>query len=245
VIRVWNTGWVMSRRVTLVHERLTEIGGSERVVEQLSGRYAHLLPLLPAAMGALVCRMCVILAGQSTALASGDQTKPDAPAEIIVKVDAKHSVEDVTASYPVEVVRAFLASRRIYLLRSTDPHFSRNPNRVRELASKLSRSAAVDWAEPNLTMQPADTRFHAWPQGDPADAGDDSDVWYEQRAARSLRLADAHARSKGDGTIVAVLDTGVDADHPPCVAGSCRAGISSTTTRTRRRARSGHRQRHR
>lgn len=105
-------------RVAIVHERFTEIGGSERVVEQLhamwpeavihttvvddsalpaglvdadirpsalqslyrgGGRYAHLLPLLPAAMRALDLRWADLVVCSHHAFANGVRARPGVP----------------------------------------------------------------------------------------------------------------------------------------------------------------------
>lgn len=46
----------------------------------------------------------------------------------------------------------------------------------------------------------------------------DPDRPFDQRALRGLRLAEAHQDSRGAGVLVAVLDTGVDAEHPHLAA---------------------------
>lgn len=135
-------------------------------------------------------------------------------AAIVVKVDIAlgHRIDEVVAAHPVEVESAVLASRGIYLLKSTDPRFG--PKKAKELANKVSRSRAVVYAEPNYTTQLSDTRFHAWPDGTPVDNGTDTSAWLSQPAATRLQLSQVHARTTGVGQKVAVLDTGVDAHHP-------------------------------
>ena len=105
-------------RVAIVHERFTEVGGSERVVEQFhalwpravihttvlderalpagladadirpsalqslyrgGGRYAHLLPLLPAAMRALDLRSADLVVCSHHAFANGVRVRPGVP----------------------------------------------------------------------------------------------------------------------------------------------------------------------
>lgn len=105
-------------RVAIVHERLTEVGGAERVVEQLhamwpeatvytsvidpsavpagladadirttplqtlyrgGGRYAHLLPLLPAAMRTLDLRSADLVICSHHAFANGVRVRPGVP----------------------------------------------------------------------------------------------------------------------------------------------------------------------
>ncbi len=70
------------------------------------------------------------------------------------------------------------------------------------------------WAELDQQVVLTDSRFHSWPYGMPGTTGTDPAVFYGQRAATRLKLADAQARSKGAGVLVAVLDTGADTAHP-------------------------------
>lgn len=137
-------------------------------------------------------------------------------AEVVVKIDIHggHTIDEVTADNSIEVVSAVLASRGIYLVRATAPGLRKNPAKAGELASRIARSDAVDYAEPNYLAGIDDTHYHAWPAGDPGDAGTDPLVWTGQPAVDDLRLAEAHAHGTGAGTVVAVLDTGIDADHP-------------------------------
>jgi len=48
--------------------------------------------------------------------------------------------------------------------------------------------------------------------------------WADQQAAGLVRLGDAHATTCGDGALVAVIDTGVDPDHP-ILAGALAPGF--------------------
>lgn len=111
-------GSVEPDRVAIVHERLTEVGGAERVVEQLhalwpeaaihttvvdpsampaglvgadirpsrlqalyrgGGRYAHLLPLLPAAMRTIDLRSANLVICSHHAFAHGVRVRPGVP----------------------------------------------------------------------------------------------------------------------------------------------------------------------
>jgi len=154
------------------------------------------------------------LASGSPALAQPARTKT--LAEVVVKVDLAggYTVDQVVAAFPVEIDSAVLASRGIYLVRSTDPKYADDPKKTAELADRIAKSPAVAYAEPNYLTSVADTRFHAWPNGGPSDAGTDPGVWSGQPAAATLQLDAAHSRSSGAGTTVAILDTGVDPTHP-------------------------------
>lgn len=155
----------------------------------------------------------VILSAASSALAAGT---PGSRAEVVVKVDIgdNYTVEGVTAGLPVEVQSTVLASRGIYLVRSTSDRYTDDPGKTNELAQAIRARPGVVYAEPNVATTVADSRFHSWPNGAPSDLGNDAVAEYDQPAVNELQLAAAHIRSTGAGVTVAVLDTGVDASHP-------------------------------
>lgn len=168
------------------------------------------------------------LAAAALTFTGGTQASGDvAQADVVVKVAAGHTIGEVAAEFPIEVRSAVLASRGIYLVRSTaampGDDASKVAYRAEQLARTLETSDAVIYAEPDYLTTLADTRYHAWPDGNPADAGTDPAVWTGQAATRSLALAQAHTRSTGAGTLVAVLDSGVDAAHP-ALAGRLQPG---------------------
>jgi thermitase len=74
---------------------------------------------------------------------------------------------------------------------------------------KMEKDKRLVYAEPNLVVYPpmGDARHRAWGESD----AEPSPLEY---AASALNLSIAHNFSKGEGTTVAVLDTGVQLDHP-------------------------------
>lgn len=72
----------------------------------------------------------------------------------------------------------------------------------------------MEYAEPNYATDLADQRYHSWPEGSPSDAGSDAVTWSDQPLAHTMRLSEVHRSATGAGAVVAVLDTGVDSDHP-------------------------------
>lgn len=148
--------------------------------------------------------------------AQASEVKPDETlASVILKVDVSdgHTIEEVAAQYGLVVDSNVLASRGIYLVHSTDERYA-DPRKAGELADRISRSDAVDYAEPDLVTSLVDTRFHAWPNGSAEGVGADASLWSDQAVTQRLRLSDVHAIADGAGTTVAVLDTGVDSSHP-------------------------------
>ncbi len=136
-------------------------------------------------------------------------------AQVVVKMDVAggHSLNEVLDAYPVQVSRNLVPSRGISLVRSTDPEFCADKKWAKKLAGQLERADGVLNAEPDYDTEVSDGRFHAWPSGPPAEAGQDPAAWRSQPAVRALHLDRAHETSTGAGQIVAVLDTGV-ASHP-------------------------------
>lgn len=149
----------------------------------------------------------------SAASCSGDATNR---AEVVVKIDLAggHTVAELVAAEPVAVVAAMSLSRGLFVVRATNPSYCRTYDWAKKLADRIEDHRAVVYAEPNYSAEMSDGRFHAWPDGDPVDAGTDAAVVTDQLAARQLGLADAHTVSRGAGTVVAVFDTGVDPNHP-------------------------------
>ncbi len=165
--------------------------------------------------GALAVLLCLLGAPYAAA-------EPAPPsARIAVKVDRLHghTIGSVTEGMPVEVVSTVIASRGIYLVAPTTPDYDGDGNAGdasddQKLASDLAAHPGVLWAELDQRVVVTDTRFHSWPYGMPGTTKTDPAVFYGQRAATRLKLAEAHRRSEGAGALVAVLDTGADTAHP-------------------------------
>jgi subtilisin family serine protease len=163
--------------------------------------------------------LAILALAASLAAATSATAAPAPAASIVVKIDLAngHSVGEITSAYPLVVESTVLASRGIYLLRPTDLRYN-DPKKLRELADKVAHSNAVLYAEQNYAIELSDTRFHAWPEGDPVDVGADPAAWLNQPAARRLHLDVVHRTGTGAGQTVAVLDTGVDPTHPALAA---------------------------
>ncbi len=137
-------------------------------------------------------------------------------ARVVVKVDPVHddAIGQVASRFPVEISDSLVPSRGIWEVRSTDPGYCESLSSERKLAEKMKADPEVLYVEASYLADLDDTRFHAWGASDPVDAGTDSATWRTQSAATTLRLGDVHRQDTGRGSLVAVLDTGVDASHP-------------------------------
>ena len=148
--------------------------------------------------------------------AHASERNPLDASSIVVKVQVEngYTIDQITALYPVALGNALLATRGIYLVQPTDHRVAADPHKVDELARMISRSSGVSYAEPNFETHLSDTRYHGWPEGDPEDGGNDASAWRGQPISDSFELPRAHQLSTGVGSVVAVLDSGVDISHP-------------------------------
>jgi subtilisin family serine protease len=142
---------------------------------------------------------------------------------VVVKLASGHTIDDVLAAFPVELGSRLLSSHGLYVVRATEAQYCRTVQWSKKLAARIRANDAVAYAQSNLPADLSDGRFHAWPQGDPDDAGTDSAKWTNQEASRQLQLAASHQLSTGAGILVAVLDTGAELNHP-AFAGQIQAG---------------------
>lgn len=163
---------------------------------------------------ALTTVLIAILALGTPARPAAAACAGSARAEVVVKLDPGRRIAEVLNSYPVEAGPSLLSSRGLHLVRSTDPMYCATYDWSKKLADQVEDHDAVAFADSNLPNDLSDGRFHAWPDGDPDDAGTDRARWAQQPAGTQLRLTEAHRLSRGAGVTVAVLDTGVDATHP-------------------------------
>jgi len=134
----------------------------------------------------------------TSAVAPASDAVPD---EVVVKLLAAADLQPLLAEHGLTLLDQF-GQRPIYRLRAaagTD---------IEALAARLAADSRVSYAEPNLLGEtPEGRRREAWAVGGSAD------TYATQWNTQTLRLAEAHAISAGAGVTVAVLDTGVDANH--------------------------------
>jgi thermitase len=97
------------------------------------------------------------------------------------------------------------------LLRSANIHlFATQDDDLEEELEEVRQEEEVIWAEPNFVNSiPSGDGFKTWKWG-----GQEPNGYVNQEAFAQVVLAPAHTVEKGDGMIVAVLDTGLSLSHP-------------------------------
>ncbi len=130
--------------------------------------------------------------------------------QVVVKVNVAGgaTIEGVNATYGTTILDVFLESAGIYLLQLA-------PNQdVEAMVEIMENDPRLIYAEPNF--------FSETPEGDPSETwawgGYDPNPYLGQYAIEMLNLAAAHEVTLGSGAVVAVLDTGIQADHPHLAA---------------------------
>jgi thermitase len=138
--------------------------------------------------------------------ASEDPALDYVPGEIVVKLFNPADLAAVATMYDLDPVPlAQFGTRPIYRLQITDG-MPPPDKAVRLLADPQRR---IQYAEPNFEAETPEGRQRiSWSRG--GDTGE----YIEQWAGERIRLSEAHKITRGEGVIVAVLDTGVDPAHP-------------------------------
>jgi thermitase len=134
--------------------------------------------------------------------------------QVLVKLASTQQLGAVAAAYNLDPTPLDqFGQRAIYLLRILD-----TATPLDKAAAMLNDSRVI-YAEPNYLAQAPEARARSsWL------IGGSVEDYAAQWAPNAIRLAEAHSRSKGNGVTVAVLDSGVDIDHP-ALLGRLRSGF--------------------
>lgn len=136
------------------------------------------------------------------------------PGEIVAETAAMPDAQLTALARRHRLQRVF--SQSFLLTGSTVSLFrivGRRP--VEDVQRELRADAAVRSAQPNFRYILQDQKTAGVTEGDPA-----------QYALAKLRLPEAHGLAHGNGVIVAVIDSAIDADHPE-LAGSIAASFDA------------------
>jgi subtilisin family serine protease len=129
--------------------------------------------------------------------------------QVIMWTENDADAVQVAHDNDVVILETLVGSSGIHLVGST------TEDKQSDLAKTLQKDERVRFAEPNYEGESADhDRFHAWwsdhgSDGDGANSVSGSFV----AAGQTIDLTGAHAEATGAGVTVAVIDSGVDADH--------------------------------
>jgi len=137
------------------------------------------------------------------------------PQQVIVKLDPTvgATVQKINATYGSTTLETFPGSTDVYLLRLP------TGSGVTETVKQMAKDLRLLYAEPNFFSQSPEggARHSAWGASDVAPTSD-------EYAIKALGLESAHDISRGEGTKVAVLDTGAQLDHPALIDNFENAG---------------------
>src|SRR5918993_1510877 len=172
------------------------------------------LPQRRAVTGALVLALCLLmLSGAASRAQAACGLGSFVPNQVIVKLDQGATITQINAKYGSTVVEPFPGSTDIFLLGLPAS------SGVKKTVEQMVSDPRLLYAEPNFFAQPPEGggRHRAWGASDVAPTSD-------EYAAQALGLVSAHAISQGEGTTVAVVDTGAQLDHPALKANFEDAG---------------------
>jgi len=174
-----------------------------------------LVALIAAVFAAL---LCVTLAGPAGADDDDDDGGQFVSRQIVVKIKPRATIGAIEREYRVNRIERLPGGGKIYLVKTR-----RGVNPM-NLARRMERDRRVIYAEPNFRAgSPEASRQHrARPGGEPTPSSDPAQ-YRSQYAVDNLNLTEAHGVNRGAGSVVAVIDTGVQAGHP-MLSGRLMAG---------------------
>ncbi|MBE2198612.1 MAG: S8 family serine peptidase [Anaerolinea sp.] len=146
--------------------------------------------------------------------------------QIVVKIMPTAVIDEINSRYSTSTVRRLLNNADIYLLQAA------SAANVAETVDAMSNDPDVQYAELNLIASAPEASgrdIYGWPEGSAGAnpqqtdvnprlhfkweiSGSDSTYYYEQPAVHQIKSNQSF--SQGSGIVVAILDTGIDLDHP-------------------------------
>ncbi|MEM7030979.1 MAG: S8 family serine peptidase [Chloroflexota bacterium] len=124
--------------------------------------------------------------------------------QLIVEVKPGVLINDITQTYGISIIDTLKHRYHTFLVQVPED---------RDLATLLSQMMAdsrLVYVEPNLMADtPEAVRSKGWAWG-----GEDDQPYENQYALTHVNLATTHQHSQGANIVVAIIDTGVQLDHP-------------------------------
>jgi subtilisin family serine protease len=169
----------------------------------------HLIPRFSRALvHGFACALFSLATSVPVHAASGNDA--ELPGEVMVKLRSSAELTGLLQRYPVTLVSRF-GARPIYRLKVI------GAARAQDVMAQMALDTAVMLAESNPTARSPEARKNMpWAIGT-------ATAYTAQWAPQAMRLGEAQRLSVGAGVRVAVLDTGIDRNHP-LFAGRLLAG---------------------
>lgn len=162
-----------------------------------------------ALLAAVAAAARVLFANPATADDDDDDGGEYVPRQVVVELKPEGTVGYVNRKYGTRTISKLPGGDKIYLLkmlRRADPA---------KLARRIAADGRVLYAEPNLrTGTPEGSARHKARPGGTPEPSSGATSYRSQYAVDAMNLPEAHTDSRGAGVVVAVIDTGVQADHP-------------------------------
>jgi thermitase len=127
------------------------------------------------------------------------------PGQVVVRLAPGVAPTVIAVRYNLTNRETVLLSGNIHLYTTPSPN-----DDIEWLIDQMENDSDIVWAEPNFIGRP--------PEGDPYKTwgwgGMDPAAYTNHQAYSQVNLAPAQTHYRGDGIVVAVLDTGIDRHHP-------------------------------
>jgi thermitase len=182
-------------------------------------RGVRALPQRLAPRGVLALTLSLVLASAGATAGhnawAGTLVEDFVPDEVVVKLDVQSgaTIEQINAAYDTQVKDTLPGHQGVYLLQIP------SGRTLEGVLQDLAGDPRVLYAEPNFTVEPPEADEHGGDARMRARVDGTSPTSSStQYASSALGLLCAATISSGQGTTVAVVDTGAQLDHPQLAA---------------------------